>query len=112
MPTNEERRRRRAVQRQENRAAQMIGGAVTPASGALWGSKGDAVSDLEMVECKRTDKKQITLKKEWLDKLFAEAIARGKVPYLHIEISGHSYWLLSEPDGEELIERARYGPDG
>jgi len=105
--SNEERRRRRKVKRQERQTAEDFGGRVTPASGALWGAKGDVATSMEMVENKRTDGTQITLKRDWLDKIFSEAVAAGKVPYLEIEIGGRSYLLMTKADGLDLRDRAR-----
>lgn len=83
---------------QELATAEAFEGRTTPASGALWGSKGDVVTDAEMVENKRTDKNQIILKKSDLRKLWSEATASGKVPYMAIEIDGDRYVLHAEGD--------------
>ena len=47
---------RKKSQLQEKRVASELGGRVTPASGALWGAKGDVKSDLFLAECKTTEK--------------------------------------------------------
>ena len=83
-------------QRQEKSVAGETLGKTTIASGALPFDKGD-VRNKELkvrIECKRTDKSQITIKKRYLQKIVAEA--RNEIPVLHIEL-GEEKWYVIQP---------------
>lgn len=60
--------------------AKKLGGRIQPNSGATPFMKGDIVMDNWLLECKTqmTDKKSMTIKKEWLDKLEEERFAMRK----------------------------------
>lgn len=47
---------------------------------------GDVVTDLFLIEAKRTDKKSLSIKGEWLTKIEGQAARLGKYPALAIEI--------------------------
>lgn len=57
-----------------------------------------------MVECKRTDKKQITLKLSDLEGLRKNARLEDRLPVLHIEIGNRRWVLLEEGDYLGLID--------
>ena len=66
---------------------------------------------------KRTDKKQITIKADVLEKIFDEAVGSGRRPALGIELNGRNYVLQLEED--DIAQRSRMesktccgGPDG
>lgn len=52
-------RKKKKFKNQESRVAKEVSGKVTPASGALWGSKGDVRNDLFLIECKTTKRTSI-----------------------------------------------------
>lgn len=89
-------------QKQEKRGAKSLGGRVTPASGSLDGFKGDVKTDTELVEFKRTDKKSLSLKAEWLEKIYMEAWMQGRQPLLGVEIGGRNWIMLEEYHYVEL----------
>lgn len=66
--------------KQETKVAKAVGGRKTANSGATKFSKGDVVTDSWLIECKTctTDKKQFTIKEEWLTKNEEEKFAMGK----------------------------------
>lgn len=66
--------------KQEKYVAKKLGGRVQPNSGATPFMKGDIVMDNWLLECKTqmSDKKSISIKKEWLDKLEEERFAMRK----------------------------------
>lgn len=57
-------------------------------SGAIWHLPGDVVTEEALMECKERGtlsakgEKQISIKKDWLDKIAEEALASGKAPLL------------------------------
>lgn len=95
---------------QENRVAKSVGGNRQKASGALPGSKGDIKSIELLGECKRTDKKSISITLEYLAKITQEASYYNKIPCVAIEIGSppkfvNKDWVLL-PAGfvQELLE--------
>jgi len=71
--------------KQEERAANMIGGRRQPRSGGIPGFKSDAISDNWRVECKRTDKAEIQIKQSDVIKISEEAENNGQYPLLVLE---------------------------
>jgi hypothetical protein len=70
---------RRSVKRQEMEVAELIGGRMQCASGALAGYKGDVRKKGELRgEMKQTGKASITLKREVLDKIRSECVGRER----------------------------------
>lgn len=71
---------RKFSSKQEKIVAKSLKGKVQPNSGATPFAKGDVILDDWLIECKTqmTDKKTITIKKEWLDKLEEERFAMRK----------------------------------
>lgn len=95
---------------QENRVAKKVGGNRQKASGALPGAKGDVRSVELLTECKRTDKKSISITIEFLQKITQEAGYYNKIPSVSIEIESppkfvNKDWILL-PAGfvQELLE--------
>ena len=74
-------------QKQEKNIAKK--GFVTPGSGAIWPFKGDVVFEDYLVEAKRTDKKSMSVKEDWLEKIFKEALAVGKSAGIELEIGDY-----------------------
>jgi len=83
---------------QEKKLGSKMGGRVQPASGAIPMHKGDVRTPTYIIEAKRTDKKQMTLKEEWLSKISKEAARADKIPMLAIEIGGKRWVILDEDD--------------
>lgn len=114
MSRREIRRRLRASRAQEQRGAEALGGRRTPGSGN-GDRKGDVrVSgtswrdpDHQLVEFKRTDKRQITVKADDLDKVQREALSTGRTPVFGIELDGKNYVLEREGDYRERLEIIR-----
>ena len=88
--------------RQERLTAKAHGGRVTPRSGAGWVSKGDVHTEDEVIECKATGKTQVTIKAEWLVKVFGEATRKLKRPVLALSLAGEDYVVLTRHDYLEL----------
>lgn len=111
------------VRNQENRFANAIGGKRKPFSGASPGSrfmrgsligKGiDVESDQVVGEAKRTDKKSMSIKAEWLEQLDRQAMSKGKIPALQIELASvkspwQKDWVMIPLDAfKRLIELLR-----
>ena len=93
--------------RHEKRAAKKIRGRQTPASGAMAFNKADVYSDIVRMECKTTEKKSYSLKKELLLKV-AEETERGKIPVFNIRYEDESgnlnYYVIDEGFFLELLE--------
>lgn len=92
----------RLADRHERKSATAFGGKLTPASGAGWVHKGDHQTADEVIECKATGKTQITIKAEWLTKVFREATARLKRPIVEFQLAGEHYVVLRRHDYLEL----------
>lgn len=72
---------------QEKKVAKEIGGRVTPASGALWGSKADVRNGQFLVECKTTEKDHYTLNHSTWEKIRHEALNDGfREPVMCIDL--------------------------
>ena len=81
--------------RQEDRTAKDFGGKTQIASGALWGSKGDARTDEFLIENKFTDKEYYTLKYAIWDKIKVEALKDSlRVPMLQLDIQDKQYVIM------------------
>ena len=77
---------------QEKRVAKEVGGRTTPASGAMWGCKGDVRSDAFLVECKTTEKDKYSLSIATWNKIRREAIKDGmKIPIMCIDLCSGKY---------------------
>ncbi len=91
-------RQLRRSRAQERRDAKDHGGRVVPGSGCGTFSKGDVRTPTTLIENKRTDKQQITIKNDWLEKIRREALAEGRMPVLGIEIGGREWVMLPKDD--------------
>lgn len=86
---------KRKSQKQEKRVAKELGGRVTPASGALWGAKGDVRSEYFLVECKVTSKSSYPLKDTIWDKIAKEALHDNmREPVMCIELNDNEPYAL------------------
>lgn len=82
---NKQKKQRKKSMDQEDRVAKRVGGYRQKASGALPGNRGD-VKGVELLgECKRTDKKSISITLAYLEKITHEAVAYDKIPAVAIE---------------------------
>lgn len=98
---------RKYSSRQEKYVAKKLGGRVQPNSGATPFMKGDVVMDNWLLECKTqmTDKKTITIKKEWLDKLEEERFAMRKQNMALVFNFGpgqENYYVINEKTFKQL----------
>lgn len=85
------------------------------ASGSVWFAKGDVTTENFLIEAKTRAKKskQITLKKEWLDKIAEEAVVAGKIPVLAISFGdGRDFFILSTEDFLSLVQASKGGGGG
>lgn len=81
--------RKRKSKDQESKVAKELVGRVTPASGAMWGAKGDVRNDVFLVECKTTSKPFYTLTFTTWSKIYKEAIRDGlRIPVMCIDLEG------------------------
>ncbi len=85
------RRQKRLSKNQEKQAAKDIGGTITPGSGSLAHSKGDArLSGEYLIECKYTQADKYILKLDELLKIRGEAYKRGECPLFQVEFKGEN----------------------
>lgn len=83
--------------------AQQVGGKITPGSGN-GRQKGDVINDEWMFEVKQTDKKQMTVKRTWFNKIIKQAKDKNPCFVIFFELRGYPYILesssiaFSEPD--------------
>ena len=90
----EKKKQRRKSMRQEDRVADALSGYRQKASGALPGNLGD-VKGVELLgECKRTDKKSISITLAYLEKITKEALFYDRIPAVSIEF-GNTPKLVS-----------------
>jgi len=95
-------RRRRRVkdsQAQESRVAAKGGGKRVRGSGSKPHARGDARWDRfgVLLECKRTDRKSISVRGDVLERIVREAHANEKIPALAIEVEGQD-WVAMPAD--------------
>lgn len=84
--------RKRKSKKQESKVAKELSGKVTPASGALWGAKGDVRSEAFLVECKTTEKTSYRLTFNTWNKIYLEAIKDGlRIPVMCIDLKDGVY---------------------
>lgn len=81
----------RSGRKAETNLAARLNGKAQPASGAMLGVKGDVKKDTAehrlLLENKSTIKDSLSLKKEWLDKIYQEALEQGRTPALSIQFT-------------------------
>lgn len=91
-------------QKQEKRVAKKIGGKTHARSGGMPNWKNDVSNKYFLVECKRTDKKQIIIKYKDIERLCENAyLHTDKYPLLNIEIQDKNYYLIDESTFHNLI---------
>lgn len=84
------------------------------ASGALWFAKSDVVSKLFRIEAKTKAQptKQITIKKEWMEKIELEAFESNKLPALAFSFGdGTDYFILRDKDFYSIVEKLEGGAE-
>lgn len=87
--------------RQEKSVAKAVKGRQTPNSGATSFIKSDILTDLFAIECKTvtTEKKSVSIKKDWLTKNKEEAFEMGKsysALAFNFEPGGENYYVVDE----------------
>jgi len=87
----------RRSQAQEKKSALAHGGKRQPGSGSGWARKGDVRTKSTLIENKRTDARQITLKADHLEKIWFEAWSEGRRPLLEFELGGRC-WVAQPRD--------------
>lgn len=82
---------------QEKKASKRLKINQTSLSGAK-NIKADLVSHKKrlLVECKRTDKNSISIKKEWIEKLESESRLTNLLPIIEIEFGNKHYYLIAD----------------
>ena len=95
--------------KQEKAVAKVIGGKQVANSGATKFSKGDAVSEHILVECKTCTKpkQSFAIKKEWLEKNAEEAFAMNKqysVLAFNYGEDEDNYYVLDERTFKKFLE--------
>ena len=80
----------------ENNLANKLGGKRQKGSGSVRHHRSDVITQELQIECKRTDKESISIKKEWLEKISREALVSNKIPALSIEFG----------EIEQLVEKS------
>jgi Holliday junction resolvase len=63
----------------------------------------------QLIESKRTDARQITIKAEALEKIWQEAWAEGRMPLLEFELAGRSWLIINRDDYLEQEGRSVAG---
>jgi hypothetical protein len=97
---------------QEARGASLHGGSRNSGSGnGPWRKNDVRVEDEYLIEYKRTDKKQITIKSKELEDLRTNALLEGRTPLWGIEIGGRD-WTLIESSEFESLRRGTGARDG
>lgn len=101
---------RRYSSKQEKNIAKSLGGKKQANSGATPFFKGDVKTELFLIEAKTQieEKKQITIKKDWLDKNKEEAFAMGKqFSALAFNFGGYNnrnnYYIIDESTMKILV---------
>lgn len=98
----------------EKHTAQRLNGRLTPASGAMAGSKGDiTVGASLLMENKSTVTQTLRLELDWLAKIYREAAAVGKHPALAVNFTTENgepvrfgnWVMIPETLFKELLEK-------
>lgn len=66
-------------------------------------SRGRSIVEHFLIEYKRTDKRQITVKADDLEQLQSQALSTGRTPVFGVEVGGRHYVLLREGDYDEMV---------
>lgn len=84
---------------QEKSVAKLFDAKVTPASGAMWGQKGDVRSDRYLVECKTTAKSRYLITTRTWEKIRSEALKdHDRIPLLCIDLNNCDRYVVFNPD--------------
>lgn len=76
---------RKESDKHEKRMAKRLGGKTQRGSGAVRHRRGDVKTVEMLVECKRTDREGISIKRSWVEKITMEATNTGKIPAIALE---------------------------
>ena len=99
---------KRKSAKQEKRTAKEFAGKLTPASGAMWGAKGDVRTLDYLIENKYTDANKYKLELKILEKIEKEALKDNfRTPILQVDISELSLVVLNHNDFLVISERYR-----
>lgn len=94
--------------KQEKRTAKKLGAKVQTSSGSSDFLKGDVVSDTCLIECKtaESEKKSVSIKKEWLEKIDEQCYSMGKrYPILAFDFGDEqNYYIIPERVMKKFIE--------
>jgi hypothetical protein len=66
--------------------------------------KGDVSTDILRIECKTTNKKSFTLKKEIFDKIEKEAGLYCQIPLMEVEIQSEQYMIIKRKDFFAIVK--------
>jgi len=66
--------------------------------------KGDVRTNLHLIEAKRTDKKSISLKQSWLEKIRKEAVKDHRIPVMAVEIGNKRYIIIEDCYLENILK--------
>lgn len=83
--------------RLESKIAKKVGGRVQPGSGAFPNMREDIETRKQLIQLKRTTKKQYTLKLDDLETLRTNAIKKGKEPIFIIMMGGRLWMIKPSP---------------
>jgi len=100
--------------KQEKELARDMKGHRISGSGAVHYSKGDIELPGYLVEAKTTAKKSISITVKWLDKIFMEAMAKGKEPALAIRLptdkAPKDWVMVPKSEFKELTDEPVHEP--
>ena len=89
----------------EKRLAEKYDGTRNAGSGSFWARKNDVRSSIFLIEHKYTSaKKSLSVKVEWLNEVWSNAVKEGLIPVLAFHLGGRNYVILTEDDFDELVE--------
>lgn len=89
---------KRKSQKQERSVANTFNARLTPASGALWGAKGDVRNDKFLIECKTTEKSSYTLTAKVWEKIHEEAVRDHlRIPLLIVDLEDSERYVVFRP---------------
>lgn len=89
---------------QEADVAKKLDGKTVVGSGSKWYAKSDVKTKEWLIECKRTDKKSYTLKKEEVEKAIVQAMLEGREMMFQVEIGELKLALITLDKFIELTE--------
>lgn len=89
---------KRRSQTQEKSVAKTFNARITPASGALWGAKGDVRNDSFLIECKTTEKDYYVVTAKVWEKIQEEAVQDHlRIPLLVIDLEDSERYVVFQP---------------